>query len=172
MLAAGPSGPVFVCGVAHRPLAPPLDPYNRGPETATLSGMPKIDTYNDRRAVISAMLLGVPLGWVLLLGALLREEQCFWMDEGGVPRLVRAAVEHGFMPAVAAAALLLLRFTLRQRMRPGRRAPLSTPIHREPVAWLWLGFAAVLCTAAADNLINVAVGLPLHHQASAICCGA
>jgi hypothetical protein len=99
----------------------------------------------------------------------LRELQCFWVDACGVPRLLRAALEHGYMPALGGLALLV---TAIGRGRAYEwRPPGWTELWAEPMLWLWLALAALIFASWADNLFNVVVGLPLHYDQPVACCG-
>jgi hypothetical protein len=150
------------------------------------------------RAMAPWLLPGLGLCGLLLMGALLREQHCFWLDACGVPRLLRASLEQGFKPGVATFAALLAGLTL-LHLRPlaGWLPAAAAPRHvsgrlpsrvqrlavqnlnvdnllRQPLTWLWIAFAVLLFAVCIDNLFNLAVGLPLHGSVTPLvqcCCG-
>ncbi|MCG6943648.1 MAG: hypothetical protein LJE69_20655 [Thiohalocapsa sp.] len=108
--------------------------------------------------------------WLLLAGALLREQPCFWVDACGVPRLLRAILQQGFWPGLGAFAFLLAGLSLpRVRRLAGPGIDIGNLL-RAPIVWLWVAFAALVLAASADNLFNLAVGLPLHSDTPVQCC--
>lgn len=106
----------------------------------------------------------VALGLALLsIAAWLKERPEFWLNSGGYPVWCREAVLVLFYPWLIGCLAALLVWQGLAILRPSRST--ATLVARFALTALFWGvFFAVLYIVAANNLLNLLQGRPLHHH--------